>query len=166
MDGVHAQLCLTPWDPMVCSPPGSSVHGISRKNIGVGCHFLLQGIFLTQELNLHLLHLLHQQAILYHWRHLKQWKCVSHSVLADALRPADCSLPGSSVHGILQARILQWVALPSPGDLPNSGIELGSPALQADSLPSEPSGKWWKEELQQFPDDMILYDTEPPHNNY
>ena len=44
----------------------------------------------------------------------------------------DCSLPGSSVHGILQAGILEWVAFPSPGDLPNPGIELeslASPAL-------------------------------------
>ena len=49
----------------------------------------------------------------------------------------DCSLPGSSVHGILQARILEWSAIPFPGDLPNSGIE---PALQADSLPAEPPG--------------------------
>ena len=38
----------------------------------------------------------------------------------------DCSLPASSVHGILQANILQWVAIPSPGDFPNSGIELMS----------------------------------------
>ena len=38
----------------------------------------------------------------------------------------DCSLPGSSVHGILQARILEWVAIPSPGDIPNPGIEQGS----------------------------------------
>ena len=42
-----------------------------------------------------------------------------------------CSLPGSSVHGILQARILEWVRLPfpSPGDIPNPGIEPKSPAL-------------------------------------
>ena len=51
------------------------------------------------------------------------------------------SLPGSSVHGILQARILEWAAIPSPGDLPDPGIETGSPALQADSLPAEPPGK-------------------------
>ena len=44
----------------------------------------------------------------------------------------DCSLPGFSVHGILQARILEWVPFPSPGDLPDPGIELGSPAFQAD----------------------------------
>ena len=36
--------------------------------------------------------------------------------------PMDWGLPGSSVHGILQARILKWVAFPSPGDLPNLGI--------------------------------------------
>ena len=41
----------------------------------------------------------------------------------------DCSLPGSSVLGISQARILEWVAVLSPGDLPNPGIELVSPAL-------------------------------------
>ena len=52
-----------------------------------------------------------------------------------------CSPPGSSVHGILQARILEWVPCPSPGDLPDPGIKLGSPALQADSLLSEPPGK-------------------------
>ena len=40
--------------------------------------------------------------------------------------PADCSLPGSSVHGILQARILEWGAMPSPGDLPLSGIKVES----------------------------------------
>ena len=38
-------------------------------------------------------------------------------------------------------RILEWVAIPSPADLPNPGIELGSPALQADSLPTKLSGK-------------------------
>ena len=54
--------------------------------------------------------------------------------------PMDCSLPGSSVRGTLQARVLEWVAV-SPGDLPNPGIEPGSPALQADALPSEPPGK-------------------------
>ena len=36
--------------------------------------------------------------------------------------PMDCSLPGPSVHGILQARILEWIAISSPGDLPNPGL--------------------------------------------
>ena len=55
--------------------------------------------------------------------------------------PMACSPPGSSVHGILQARILEWVAISSFRDLPDPGIEPGSPALQADSLLSEPAGK-------------------------
>ena len=53
----------------------------------------------------------------------------------------DCGPPGSSVHGVLQARILEWVAMPSSGDLPGPGIESRSPALQVDSLPSELPGK-------------------------
>ena len=60
----HVWLC----DPMDCSPPGSSVHGIFLgKNTGMGCHFLLQGIFQTQELNLCLLCLLLCRRILYLW---------------------------------------------------------------------------------------------------
>ena len=46
--------------------------------------------------------------------------------------PMDYSLPGSSVRGIFQARILEWVAIPSLGDLPDPGIEsepVGSPTL-------------------------------------
>ena len=54
--------------------------------------------------------------------------------------PMDCSLPGSSAYGVFQARVLEWVAISFSGDLPNPGIEPGSPALQADSL-SEPPGK-------------------------
>ena len=57
------QLCRTLCDPMDFSLPGSSVHGDSPgKNTGVGCHALLQRIFLTQGSNLHLLCLLHWQA--------------------------------------------------------------------------------------------------------
>ena len=55
--------------------------------------------------------------------------------------PMDCSPPGFSVHGILQARILKWVAIPFSEDLPNLGIKPGSPALQADSLSAESPGK-------------------------
>ena len=46
-----------------------------------------------------------------------------------------------TVHGVLQARILEWVAILSPADLSDPGIQPGSPALQADSLPSELAGK-------------------------
>ena len=48
---------------------------------------------------------------------------------------------GSSVHGILQERILKGLPFPSPGHHLDPRIESGSPALQADSLPSEPPGK-------------------------
>ena len=52
--------------------------------------------------------------------------------------PVACSLPGSSVHGIFQARALAWVVIPYSRDLPDPGIEPRSPTLQADSLLSEP----------------------------
>ena len=52
-----------------------------------------------------------------------------------------CIPPGSSVHGILQARILVWVAMPSSRGPSNPGIKPRSPALQVDSLPAEPQGK-------------------------
>ena len=55
--------------------------------------------------------------------------------------PMNYSPPGSSVHGILQARILEWVTIPFSGDFPNPGIKPGSPEFQADSLPFEPPGK-------------------------
>ena len=68
--------------------------------------------------------------------------------------PMDYRLPDSSVHGILQARILEWVAMPSsgrssqpsppPGDLPGPGTEpafLTSPALAGGSLPLVTPGK-------------------------
>ena len=82
---------LSPWDS-----PG--------QNTGVGSHSLLQGIFLTQELNLSLPHC---RQILYQLSHHRS--------------------PG----------IPEWVPIPSPWDLPKLGIEPGSPALQADSLPAE-----------------------------
>ena len=50
--------------------------------------------------------------------------------------PMDCI-----VHGILQARILEWVAFSSPGDHPKPGIAPRSPTSQIDSLPAEPQGK-------------------------
>ena len=58
------------------------------------------------------------------------------SVVSNSGNPMD-----STIHGILQVKILEKVAFPFLGDLPNSGIEHRSPALQGDSLPSEPQGK-------------------------
>ena len=60
--------------------------------------------------------------------------------------PMDCSLPGFSVHGIFQARILEWFTISFSRDLPKPGIESTSPAsqspaLQADSFLTKPLGK-------------------------
>ena len=73
--------------------------------------------------------------------------CVHAKLLPTCLTvcdPTDYSPPGSSVHGILQARILEWVAYPPPRDFPDPGIEptsLTSPALAGNSLPLVPPGK-------------------------
>ena len=68
------------------------------------------------------------------------------SVMSDSLQSLDCSLPGSSVHGIFQARILEWGAISSSGDLTDPGIEhlsSESPALvvglSTTELPGSPS---------------------------
>ena len=66
---------------------------------------------------------------------------LSHVQLCDLM---DYSLPGSSVHGIFQARILEWVPFPPSGDFPDPGIKptsSASPALAHGYLPSDPLGK-------------------------
>ena len=60
------------------------------------------------------------------------------STLCD---PVDENPLGVSIHRILQARIIEWVVISSPGDLPDPGIKPGSPEQQVDSLLSEPPGK-------------------------
>ena len=64
--------------------------------------------------------------------------CLSHVRLCD---PMDCSLPNSSVHGILQARIGSELPFPSAVDLPGLGIKPVSPALEGRFLTTEPPGK-------------------------
>ena len=56
-------------------------------------------------------------------------------ILCDSM---DCNPPDYSACGILQARILEWVAIPFSRDLPDPGIKLRIPAFQVDSLLSEP----------------------------
>ena len=89
-----------------------------------------------------------------------QLKTLSESEVAQSCLtlcdPTDWSLRGFSVHRILQARILEWAStgfsrqeywsglpFPSPGDLPDPGIEPGSATLEADALTSDafPLGK-------------------------
>ena len=51
------------------------------------------------------------------------------SVMSDSLQPHGLSLPDSSVHGIFQAIVLEWIAISFSRELPNPGIEPGSPTL-------------------------------------
>ena len=68
-------------------------------------------------------------------------KNVSCSVMSNSLQLHDYTPPGSSVYGLLQAGILEWVAIPFSREPLNPGIEPQSPALQLDYLPSELAGK-------------------------
>ena len=78
--------------------------------------------------------------------HLIVWAASSPGEVAQlcpTLRdPMDCSLPGSSLHGILQARVLEWVAISFSRGSPDPGIKPRSPAFQADAFTSEPKGGW------------------------
>ena len=68
------------------------------------------------------------------------------SVVSNSLQPMGCSSPGSSAHGIFQARILQWFAIPSSGGSSWPRDQTQVSALQADSLLSKPP---WKPNHQQ-----------------
>ena len=87
------RLCPTLCDPIDGSPPGFPVPGILQAspslgftNTGVGCHFLLPGMKVKSESEV----------------------AQSCPTLCD---PMDCSLPGSSIHGIFQARVVEWGAI-------------------------------------------------------
>ena len=94
----------------------------------------------------------HYLPVLDHFPHLKKepcsLSCHSPSSLPQPLKVkvaqsclALCHPMDYTVHGILQARILEWAAFPSPGDLPDQEIKPRSLALQVDSLSAEPQGK-------------------------
>ena len=78
--------CLTLCNPIDSSPPGSHPWDSPGKTTGVGCHFLLQCMKVKSESEV----------------------AQSCPTLSD---PKDCNLPGSSVHGIFQARVLEWGAI-------------------------------------------------------
>ena len=127
------QLLSCVWlfcDPMVCSPPGSSVHGISQPRVlewGAVCYS--RGSSQPS--------LLHWQQILYHWAtrevigHYElentsevKWKSLSRVRLFPTL----CDPMDYTAHGILQARILEWGAFPfSRGIFPTQGLNPGLP---------------------------------------
>ena len=70
-------------------------------------------------------------------RRLVSWLVLVAQLYLTLCDPKDCSPPGSSVRGVLQARILEWVS--SSGDLPDPGIEPESLAFQTGTLLSETS---------------------------
>ena len=106
---------------MDCSPPGSSVHGISwAKDTAMGCRFLLQGIFPTQRLNLGLLHC---RQILYHLSHEGSSFTVLEGVKDTYYHKEKSPGPNSVwIFPIDSVEIpTDWSGLPfpSPGDLPD-----------------------------------------------
>ena len=71
---------------------------------------------------------------------MKSSESVSHSVVSDSCDPMDYSPPGSTM-GFSRQEYWGELPFPSLGDLPDPGVEPGSPTLQADSVPSEPPEK-------------------------
>ena len=80
------QSCPTLCDPTDSSPPGYAIPGFSRQEHWSGLPFPSP---------------VHES---------EKWKW-SRSVVSDSSDPMDCSPPGSSIHGIFQARVLEWVAI-------------------------------------------------------
>ena len=78
-----------------------------------------------------LLHVVHRKSFMKVYVQVKVLVTQLCPTLCD---PIDCSPPGSDVHGILQARILEWVAISFSRGSSDPGIKAGSPALQAYSL--------------------------------
>ena len=72
---------------------------------------------------------------------IEWYKFLQEKVKVPQSCPTLCNPMDFRVHGILHARILEWIGLPSPGHLPNPGIEPRSPTLQEYSLLAEPQGK-------------------------
>ena len=151
---------------MICSLPGSSVHGIFRARIleWVAISFSRRSspprdqTWVSHIVDRCVYRLSHQgsiakelesiSSITYNWKESGKeytYTCMcaqSLQLCPTFCNPMDCSPPGSSVYGILQSRNLEWVAMPSSRgpSQPRNSLPT-SPALQADSLPTEPSGK-------------------------
>ena len=149
------QSCLSLCDPHGLEPTRLLCHGIFfSKNTEVGCHFLFQAIFLTQGSNLSLLHWqadslpLNHLRILYYCMKVKvKMKSLSHAQLfATPWAVADQAPP--SMGFSRQEYCSRWL-LHFPGDLPDPGIELESPALAGGFFTTERLGK--PEGLDLFP---------------
>ena len=128
------------FDPMDCSLPGSCPWDFPGKNTGVAWHFLLQRkTTATLDQIIPVLEVYFQTLV-----YMKSESEVAQScpTLCNSM---DCSLPLSSVHGIFQARVLEWVAISfSRGSSqPRAGTWV-SCIVSRWVTPSEPPGKSWE----------------------
>ena len=146
----HIYVCICMSETVVCSlkhiPLPDQWWEINSMKI-LDC--LLGEIGWRQVSNL-LGHITSISHIIEPWVHV----CYVTSVVSDSLWPHGLSPPGSSVHGILQPRILEWVVMPSSRDLPDPGIEpvsLRSPALAAEFFTT--SATWQALVYLEFPAD-------------
>ena len=108
------------WQPTRLPSPWDS----PGKNTGVGCHFLLQCIKVKSESEVNL-------------------------VMSDSSDPMDCSLPGSYVHGIFQARVPEWGAIAKVYPLPKNGLRSSRLRLEKAMAPHSSTLAWkipWTEE--------------------
>ena len=133
-----AQLCPAPCNPMDCNPLGTSPHAIFQARI-------LEWVAISYSRhNPNLRIEPRSPAVAGRFFTTEPPGKPRKSTLPHSLcNSMDSSPPGSSVHGILQARMLEWVAIAFSRGSSNPGIELRSPSLQAESLPSEPPGLGW-----------------------
>ena len=147
MHAKSLQLCPTLFDLMDCSLPGSSVHGVLQARV-----LEWVAIFSSRDLpnpRIKPTPLISPALAGAFFTPSTTWKVLKVKVKVKVAQfclslcdPKDCSLPRFSVHGILQASIVEQGPIPFSRDLPDPGIKFRSPALQADSLPSESPGKF------------------------
>ena len=136
----RARHCATLWPAVYQAPLFME---FSRQEYRVGCHDLLQGIFPTQGSNLGLLDCREISLLLSHQGSPFGQLLVTQSC-SSLWDPTDCGPPGFSVYGILQARVLEWVAFLLQRIFPTQG---SNPSLlclqhwQAGSLLLVPPGK-------------------------
>ena len=134
--------CLTVFHPMDYISLGSSVHGIFQTRIlEQFATSLSRGSSWPRDRTPISYVFCTGSKILYQEHHLgSPWTCMKERVKVVQSCPTLCD-PKDLDHGILQARILEWVAFSFTRGSPNPGIEPRSPTLQTDSLPAEPQGK-------------------------
>ena len=136
MHMLDSHSCLTPSDPVDCSPPGSSVHGIPQARItGAGCHFLLQGNLPDPGIVPGCPHLpsFSLKVVRVHAQSLSRVRLLVTPWTAARQAPLSMGFSGQEY----------WSGLlfPPPGDLPDPGIKPASPALAGGFFTTATPGK-------------------------